>query len=260
MNDAKKTSVKGYKAFNPNFKCRDYQFTENSEHKIDRKPELCAHGFHFCQKASHIFGYYDFNPENIVCEIEAIGEVLHHDDNTKSCTNHILIGRRLTWEEVLKVANEGVNNTGHSNTGNRNTGDWNTGNSNTGDRNTGDRNTGYSNTGDRNTGLFCVKDAPFPIFDKASDWTEEQFKASKVYSLLCQVDTKMWVYPSSMTEEEKTAHPSYKTCDGYLKDIPFKEAFQNCWHNWSEENRGEFIKLPNFNKKSFFHITGVKLK
>lgn len=74
-----------------------------------------------------------------------------------------------------------------------------------------------------------------------------------------KVDTKLWVYAQNMNSEEKEKYPSHKTTGGYLKDIPFKEAFQNAWHNWNEENRKAFTSLPNFNKKIFFEITGVKL-
>lgn len=96
------------------------------------------------------------------------------------------------------------------------------------------------------------------FFDKDSDWTEERFLNSRLYSLLCQIDTKMWVDESMMNETEKSAFPSYKTCGGYLKDIPYKEAFQSAWGNWSEENRKVFFELPNFDKEIFFTITGVK--
>jgi PPE-repeat protein len=373
--------MKGYKIFKPDFTAKEgnFQYAENKTFEMDLPIEICRSGFHFCVKLSHCFSYYNFDQNNIVCEVEALGDIQGHDEDSKICTNKLHVGRRLSWQEVLTLANDGKENTGHSNTGNsntgdwntgysntgnrntgnrntgdRNTGDWNTGYSNTGDRNTGDRNTGdwntgdrntgdwntgdsntgdsntgnrntgdrntgdwntgysntgnrntgnrntgdrntgdwntgysntgdrntgnrntgdrntgywntgnrntgYSNTGDRNTGAFCTGEKTMKFFDKDSDWTEEMFKNSKVYSLLCDVNTKMWIYPSGMTEEEKEKYPSYKTCDGYLKDIPFKEAFQNQWHNWSEENKNEFKKLPNFDAEIFELITGVKI-
>lgn len=71
------------------------------------------------------------------------------------------------------------------------------------------------------------------------------------------MNTKMWIQPSQMTEDEKKAHPSWETVGGYLKDIPFKEAFTNAWHNWNEANRKAFKDLPNFDAKVFQEITGV---
>ena len=183
-------------------------------------------------------------------------------------------GDRNTGNSNTGDRNTGYRNTGDRNTGDRNTGDWNTGdwntgdrntgNSNTGDRNTGDwntgyRNTGYSNTGNRNTGLFCTEDALFPIFDEPSDWTEEQFLQSKVYSLLCQVETKQWVPEHLMSDEEKKANKGWKTAEGFVRDTPFKQAFQDKWHNWDKESRQAFLDLPNFDAAKFEHITGVSV-
>jgi hypothetical protein len=296
--------MKGYKVFNPDFTCLSFQYEIGKEYKIKDKPQLCEKGFHFCEFVGDCFNYYSFNPNNIVCEIEALGDIDTKLDENKCCTNHIKIIRQLNWEEVLKLTNHGKNNTGYlntgdrntgysntgySNTGNLNTGDRNTGDRNTGDRNTGDRNngysntgdwntgysntgysntgnwntgnwnTGYSNTGDRNTGGFCTGENTIKLFNKESDWTYKKFENSKVYSLLCQVDTKIWIYESSMTDEEKKKYPSFKTSGGYLKDIPYKEAFQNAWLNWSEGNRNEFKNLPNFDAEIFELITGVKV-
>ena len=157
-------TIKGYKVFKPDFTAKDnnFQYAENTEYKHNGPIKICASGFHFCIKAQHCFSYYDFNPENIVCEVEALGKTDMHEQDSKVCTDHIRIGRRLTWAEVLVVANDGANNTGHSNSGNWNSGDrnsgnwnsgyWNSGNWNSGDRNSGNRNSGYWNSGDRNSG------------------------------------------------------------------------------------------------------------
>ena len=252
--------MKGYKVFNPDFTCRSFLFEVGKEYKTKGKPELCNNGFHFCEFAGDCFNYYSFNSDNIVCEVEALGDIDIKSDENKCCTNHIKIIRQLTWEEVLKVANHGKNNTGHSNTGDRNTGDRNTGDSNTGGWNTGDRNTGYSNTGDSNTGAFCTGEITIKLFDKESNWTHQDFITSQAYSLLCEVDTKMWIYTEHMSSEEKEKYPSHKTSGGYLKDIPFKEAFQNKWHNWSDASKKVFTSLPNFDAAIFEKITGVTTK
>ena len=116
---------------------------------------MCGSGFHFCQKASDCFNYYDFNSNNKVAEVEALDLV--ETEGNKSVTNKIHIIREVPWQELLTIINTGkdctgLENTGNCNTGNRNTGDCNTGNRNTGDWNTGDWNTGDWNTGDCNTG------------------------------------------------------------------------------------------------------------
>ena len=143
-------SIKGYKVFNPDWTCRGFQYEVGKTYKHEGDIGLCKAGFHFCQKIADCFNYYDFNSNNKVAEVEAVGLV--ETENDKSVTDEIKIVREISWIEMLTMANEGKNCTGLRNTGDCNTGDRNTGNCNTGDRNTGDRNTGDCNTGDRNTG------------------------------------------------------------------------------------------------------------
>ena len=145
-------SIKGYKVFNPDWTCRNFQYEVGKTFEEDVTPKCCDRGFHFCTKASDCFSYYGFNPENKVAEVLALGTVDTESDDTKCCTNKIQIVREISWQELLTIVNTGKGCTGLCNTGNRNTGNWNTGDWNTGDCNTGDRNTGDCNTGDRNTG------------------------------------------------------------------------------------------------------------
>ena len=150
-----KKNIKGYKVFNPDWTCRGFQYKVGETFVHNGNIEMCGRGFHFCRKASDCFSYYDFNSNNKVAEVEAVGLVETQGD--KSVTDKIKIVREIEWQELLTIVNEGndctgLGNTGNCNTGNRNTGDCNTGNWNTGNRNTGNWNTGNRNTGDWNTG------------------------------------------------------------------------------------------------------------
>lgn len=98
------------------------------------------------------------------------------------------------------------------------------------------------------------------FFNKDSDWTEEKFQKSKAFELLCAVDTKLWVPDYKMTDEEKANNKGWGNAEGFYRDINFKDAFSDKWNNWSEANRKKFLALPNFDKKIFFEITGVKTK
>ena len=270
MKKEQTATVKGYKVFNPDFKCKGYQYEENTTYTFNGEIKICNSGFHFCIKASHCFGYYSFDSNNIVCEVEGIGKIITHEEDSKICTDKIRIGRKLTWAEVLMVANEGKDNTGHSNTGDSNTGDSNTGDSNTGDsntgysntgdRNTGDSNTGDSNTGDRNTGAFCTGEPAFTMFNKPSKTTAKEFLNSSAWNLMQNyVDTKLWIPDSKMTDEEKKNNTGWKNAEGYYKDIPFKEAFKNAWGNFDAKSRKAFTDLENFDKDVFEFITSVRV-
>lgn len=144
--------MKGYKVFNPDWTCRGFEFEVGKVYEHIGELKLCSSGFHFCEKANDCFNYYNFDSNNKVAEVAAIGDVLN--DGDKSVTNKIKIVREVSWQELLSIINIGKENTGRMNTGNYNTGNLNTGHCNTGHYNTGDLNTGRMNTGDRNIGNY----------------------------------------------------------------------------------------------------------
>lgn len=158
--------IHGYKVFNPDWTCRDFQYEVGKIFEKNVKPRCCDKGFHFCKEAIDCFNYYDFNPKNKVAEIIALGEL--DTDGNKFCTNKIQIVREIPWMEVLEIVNIGKENTGLGNTGSWNSGNYNTGNCNSGNRNAGDWNEGdwntgtcnmgCSNTGDFNTGNWNTGD------------------------------------------------------------------------------------------------------
>ena len=162
--------------------------------------------------------------------------------------------------------NTGNRNTGNRNTGDCNTGDWNTGNRNTGNRNTGDWNTGDCNTGDWNkssfnTGCFNTEEQKIMLFNKPSDMTYREWIDSDARYLLNQIpkDVVEWVDEEDMTDEEKAAHPTYKTTGGYLKVLDESECGQLWWGSLSDR-RKEIIKaIPNFDAEIFFQCTGVRV-
>jgi hypothetical protein len=157
--------MKGYKVFNPDWTCREFQYEVGKTYEHDGELRVCGGGFHFCEKAVDCFNYYSFDPNNKVAEVEAVGDVL--TDGDKSVTNKLVIVREVEWSELLSIVNTGKENTGCRNSGDRNSGyynsgdrnsgyynsgDWNSGNGNSGYYNSGDRNSGYYNSGDWNSG------------------------------------------------------------------------------------------------------------
>ena len=272
------SNVKGYKVFNPDWTCRGFQYEVGKTFEHDGKIELCGSGFHFCQKASDCFNYYDFNSNNKVAEVEALDLV--ETEGNKSVTNKIHIVREIPWQELLTIVNTGKDCTGLENTGNRNTGDWNTGDCNTGDCNTGDCNTGNRNTGDWNTGdwntgnrntgdcntvdssngVFCTKEDTIKIFDKESNMTLREWRESRARRIIAwNMETTVWIYESSMTEQEKAQYPSYKTTGGYLKVFTYSEAWKNLWNSITDEEKQEIMNIPNFDKNKFKEITGIEI-
>ena len=144
--------MKGYKVFNADWTCRGFQYVVGETFEEDVIPSCCNKGFHFCTKAADCFNYYQFDSNNKIAEIEAIGEIDTSPADSKCCTNKIRIVKELSWNEVLEIVNTGKGCTGLRNSGNYNSGDWNSGNYNIGDWNSGDYNSGNRNSGRRNSG------------------------------------------------------------------------------------------------------------
>ena len=149
--------MKGYKVFNPDWTCKGYQFEVGKTFEEDVKPKCCDRGFHFCTKASDCFNYYRFDPNNKVAEVEAVGDIDTHSDDSNFSTNKLHIIREVSWQEVLELVNlgkacTGLCNSGNWNRGNRNSGNWNSGDWNRGNRNSGNCNSGFRNSGNWNSG------------------------------------------------------------------------------------------------------------
>ena len=251
--------MKGYKAFNSDLTCRGMQYEVGKEYTHDGDISLCEQGFHFCEQLTDCYQYY--NSKSRICEVEALGEV--KTDDTKSVTDHIRIVRELTREEIVALANVGVDNTGVCNSG-----DCSTGNRNTGDRNTGNCNTGNRNTGDWNTtnfssGVLCTEEPECLIFDKPSGMTLREWRETKAAYLMCRIrfDTTEWVSESRMTDAEKADNPQYEILGGYLKEYPEPHyAFSEWWDALTEDERDVIKAIPNFDADKWYQITGIDLR
>lgn len=284
--------VKGYKVFFENWMCRNMQyscpgiFTENlSKEEL----KLCWRGMHFSKNLIDCFvcTTYEFNPRTHVCEVEALGDVVESGD--LCCTNKLRIIREIPWEEVLRLVNVGDDNTGFCNIGDFNSGKYNTGSDNSGNYNTGNSNSGLCNTGANNsgnfnsgtynkgyynsgqynfgnnnagdcntgnynsgdfnsgdfnsgdynkadscTGVFCTKSDTISFFNKPSDWTYKKWRNSKVCRILDTMPHEVMQY----------------------NDIDR----QRWWNKLSQSDKGEILKLPNFDKSIFKEITGIDVE
>ena len=262
--------MKGYKVFNPDWTCRDFQYEVGKSYEMNEFPICCDRGFHFCANLADCFSYYSFDSENKVAEIEAYGDI--DTETNKHCTNKIKIIRELSWEEVLRLVNSGKNNTGLKNSGNRNSGDCNSGDCNSGNRNSGDRNSGNCNSGDWNSGdwnkcsfsngIFNTISPTIYMFNKPTgfkylDWLNS---LAKLIMNSYPKDRLVWIYENDMSKEEKEKNPSYKTTGGYLKFEKAKEQAQEWWDGLPDRKKETVMTLPNFDANIFKEITGIEVR
>jgi hypothetical protein len=96
--------MKGYKVFNSDWTCQDFQYEVGKTYEMDEEPIICKRGFHFCQKLKDCFYFYPFNKDLIkIAEVEALGEMDEDlcDVATKYCTNKIKIIREIRFEDLI---------------------------------------------------------------------------------------------------------------------------------------------------------------
>lgn len=276
--------MKGYKVFKPDWTCRGYQFKVGKTFTEDVTPVCCDSGFHFCTKVVDCFKYYDFDPDNKVAEVEALGEIDTNNDDSKCGTNKIHIIREITWHEVLDMVNlgkactglrnsgdynSGDYNSGDCNSGNYNSGNWNSGDCNSGNYNSGDCNSGDKNNGDCNSGDWnktCFSNGCFNtelprifLFNKPSDWTYQDWLDSDARYILmdCPSNILAWVRDDDMTDKEKKEHPEYSVTGGFLKNVEVEGERQEWWDSLTKEKKDIVMSLPNFDKDIFKEITGI---
>lgn len=51
-------TITGFKGFDKDLKCKDYQYEVGKEFEEEGKIEACSKGFHFCENPLDVLGYY----------------------------------------------------------------------------------------------------------------------------------------------------------------------------------------------------------
>ena len=284
----------GYKAFDENLQCRGFQFEVGKTYEtgiVKEDLKLCSDTvFHFCRELYRIEKVSDYNiSKSRVCEVIAEGDVV--TDGDKYGTNKLTILREIPREELNEYnncnsgnsnsgnsnsgdSNSGDSNSGNSNSGNSNSGNWNSGNWNSGDSNSGNWNSGNWNSGNWNSGNwnsgnwnsgnwnsgnwnsgFFNTDSPLVrIFNKETNVPRDDID----FPSFLYFDLTVWVSHDTATDEEKIAHKiDIETCGGFVKEIPYKEAFRIAWDKASKKEHKKLLKLPNWNNEIFMEISGI---
>jgi len=158
--------MSGFKGFDKDLKCRDFQFKVGKSFKED-EAVLCRKGFHFCEFPLDVFNYYPPSGSRF-CDITGSDVLNQTESDSKRCAKRIKIkteiGLKGLVDASIKFIYEKIDwvNAKESNTGDQsaatNTGDQSAA-TNTGNRsaatNTGDQsaatNTGYQSAA-TNTG------------------------------------------------------------------------------------------------------------
>jgi hypothetical protein len=95
----KKVTIKGFKAFDKDFKCRGMQYKTNSTFKEDVELLICEEGLHFCEMPLNVFNYYSFDSR--FAKVEAVGDIEKEGD--KVATNELRVIEEITLSQMFKA-------------------------------------------------------------------------------------------------------------------------------------------------------------
>ena len=100
-----KETIKGYKGFDKDLKCRGFQYEVGKTYETDYA-KTCEHGFHFCENPFDVFGYYPpcgNNGLNRFCEVDGCVEIDKDDDCSKISCSKIKIGTEIKLDGLIKA-------------------------------------------------------------------------------------------------------------------------------------------------------------
>ena len=86
--------VVAYKAFDKNWKCRDFQYEVGKTYTHEGEVKACQSGFHACENPLDIFNYYSPGDAQFAV-VEVSGELSRHDGDSKIAAGKITIKAEL---------------------------------------------------------------------------------------------------------------------------------------------------------------------
>ena len=104
---SKENAIVAYKAFDENFRCRDFQYEVGKEYEIKGEIKCCERGFHACESPMEVFDYYDMLNSRFA-EVEQSGQIDKEGDNksTKICSSRIKIKAELKLADIINIGIE----------------------------------------------------------------------------------------------------------------------------------------------------------
>ena len=96
-------TVKGYKGFDKNLRCRDFQYEIGKEYETERA-ELCKEGFHFCENPHDVLSYYSAGEGNRFAVVEASEVSDEKGDDSKRVSKRISVKAEISVFEICRIA------------------------------------------------------------------------------------------------------------------------------------------------------------
>jgi hypothetical protein len=99
----KSETIVAIKGFDANLRCREFQFAIGETYTHDGKVSACESGFHACEYALDVFGYYPPS-DSRYCIVEQSGEIDRHADDSKIASASITVKAEIRIPEIVTRA------------------------------------------------------------------------------------------------------------------------------------------------------------
>ena len=98
-------TIKSYKAFDENMRCRGFQYEVGKEYDMNGDIQCCKRGFHACESPMEVWDYYDMLTSRFA-EVEQSGKISTEADSTKICSSRIKIKAELKLADIINIGVE----------------------------------------------------------------------------------------------------------------------------------------------------------
>lgn len=105
----KNVIIDGYKGFDKNLKCRDFQYEIGKEYEMDGYIKCCKRGFHACESPIDVLKYYFLSNDAVIarfCEVEQSGNIDRRNDDNKIASSKIKIKTELKFRDFIEAGIE----------------------------------------------------------------------------------------------------------------------------------------------------------
>ena len=98
-------TITTYKGFDPDWKCRDFQYAVGQTYEHAGEVSACNAGFHACEYPLDVFAYYAPAGSKFAV-VEQSGDLSRHSDDTKVASRKISVKVELDLAGMVKAAVE----------------------------------------------------------------------------------------------------------------------------------------------------------